>query len=129
MFASATKEWKWIAKSPPTDVRRLADPPARARFYSEEEIERICFALGFDQVETELANTGYQRIAIAFLLAIETAMRASEICGLLASDIVAGTAMLQMTKNQTKRGVPLSHRAADLLRLQPDGSDESHSSI
>jgi hypothetical protein len=48
VFASATKEWKWISKSPTTDVRRPADPPARDRLYSNDEIERICFALGFD---------------------------------------------------------------------------------
>jgi hypothetical protein len=75
VFGSAAKEWKWIAKSPTTDVRRPADPPARDRLYSDDEIERIYFALDFDQTETRLA-TGYQRVAIAFLFAIETAMRA-----------------------------------------------------
>jgi hypothetical protein len=48
VFASATKEWKWISKSPTTDVRRPANPPARDCLYSNDEIERICFALGFD---------------------------------------------------------------------------------
>ena len=120
VFASATKEWKWIAKSPTTDVRRPTDPPARDRLYSDDEIERICFALGFDQVETELAITGYQRVAIAFLFAIETAMRAGEICALIETDIAGRTATLQQTKNGTKRGVPLSRRSAELLRLLPE---------
>ena len=124
MFASATKEWKWIVKSATTDVRRPADPPARDRLYSEDEIERICFALGFDQAETEVATTGYQRVAVAFLFAIETAMRAGEICGLVASDIVGRTAMLRQTKNGTKRGVPLSRRAAELLFLLPEVPDD-----
>jgi integrase len=124
VFASATKEWKWIARSPTTDVRRPADPPARDRLYSDDEIERICFALGFDQAETELATTGYQRVAVAFLFAIETAMRAGEICGLVASDIVGRTATLRQTKNGTKRGVPLSRRAAELLRVLPAVLDE-----
>lgn len=119
VFASATKAWKWIAKSPTTDVRRPADPPARDRLYSDDEIERICFALGFDQVETTLAITGYQRVAVAFLFAIETAMRAGEICGLVANDIAGRTATLQQTKNGTKRGVPLSRRSAELLSLLP----------
>ena len=119
VFASAAKEWKWISRTPTTDVRRPADPPARDRLYSDDEIERICFALGFDQAETELATTGYQRVAVAFLFAIETAMRAGEICGLVASDIVSRTATLRQTKNGTKRGVPLSRRAAELLGLLP----------
>lgn len=92
--------------------------------YSDDEIERICFALGFDQTETELATTGYQRVAVAFLFAIETAMRAGEICGLVASDIVGRTATLRQTKNRTKRGVPLSRRAAEILRLLPEVPDQ-----
>lgn len=120
VFAAAAKEWKWIATSPTTDVRRPADPPPRDRLYSDDEIDRICLALGFDQAQTELATTGYQRTAIAFLFAIETAMRAGEICGLTAADIAGRTATLQQTKNGTKRAVPLSRRALELLALLPE---------
>jgi len=119
VFASASKEWKWIATSPTTDVRRPADPPPRDRLYSDDEIERICFALGFDQAQTELATTGYERTAVAFLFAIETAMRAGEICRLTAADIIGRTATLHQTKNGTKRAVPLSRRALELLALLP----------
>jgi len=71
------------------------------------------FMLCFDQAETVLAITGYQRVAVAFLFAIETAMRAGDICGLVDSDIVSRTATLRQTKNGTMRGVPLSRcRAA-----------------
>jgi integrase len=100
VFASATKEWKWIAKSPTTDVRCLGDPSARDRLYSDDEIERICLAPGFDQVETDLSITGYQRVAVAFLFAIETAMRAGEICSLVANDIVGRTATLRQTRTE-----------------------------
>ncbi|MDN4036812.1 site-specific integrase [Massilia sp. YIM B02443] len=120
VFAAAMKEWKWIAISPTTDVRRPADPPPRDRLYSDDEIERICLALGFDQAQPELAATGYQRTAIAFLFAIETAMRAGEICRLTAGDIIGRTATLQQTKNGTKRAVPLSRRALELLALLPE---------
>ena len=92
--------------------------------YADDEIKRICFALGFDQAKTELAITRYQRVAVAFLFAIETAMRAGEICRLLASDIVGRTTTLRQTKNGTKRGVPLSRHAAKLLRLLPDVPDD-----
>jgi len=120
VFASASKEWKWIGRSPTTDVRRPADPAPRDRLYSDDEIDRICFALGFDQVQIELATTGYQRTAVAFLFAIETAMRAGEICGLTTADIVGRTATLRQTKNGTKRSVPLSRRAIELLDLLPE---------
>jgi len=47
-------------------------------------------------------------------------MRAGEICGLVASEIVGRTATLRHTKNGTKRGVPLSRLAAELLRVLPE---------
>jgi hypothetical protein len=34
VFATAVKEWKWIAKSPTTDVRRPKNPPPRERLYT-----------------------------------------------------------------------------------------------
>ena len=42
----------------------------------------------------------------------------------MASDIVGRTATLRQTKNGTKRGVPLSRRAAELLRLLPEVPNE-----
>lgn len=46
-------------------------------------------------------------------------MRAGEICGLLPRDIVGRVATLTETKNGTKRKVPLSKRAVELLELLP----------
>ncbi|MFC5551744.1 tyrosine-type recombinase/integrase [Massilia aerilata] len=123
VFAIAAKEWKWIAASPTTDVRRPKESEPRDRLYTNDEIERICFALGFDQGSEERAETVSQRIAVAFLFAIETAMRAGEICGLMPRDVVGRVATLTETKNGTKRRVPLSTRAAALLELLPEPED------
>lgn len=122
VFSSAVREWKWLAASPTTDVRRPKDPPSRDRLYSDDEIERLCFALGFDTGQLALATTGYQRVAVAFLFAIETAMRAGEICSLTSADIVGRTARLraEATKTAMKRDVPLSRRAMELLALLPE---------
>lgn len=119
VFATAAKEWKWIAASPTTDVRRPKESPARDRLYTDDEIERVCLALGFDQASNEQVETISQRVAVAFLFAIETAMRAGEICGLMRQDIVGRVATLNKTKNGTKRNVPLSTRAVELLGLLP----------
>ncbi|WP_456236954.1 phage integrase [Collimonas silvisoli] len=48
VFSTATREWKWMAASPTTNVRRPANPSARDRLISPDEIDRITFALGFD---------------------------------------------------------------------------------
>jgi len=120
VFVSAVKEWKWIAKSPTTDVRRPADPPPRDRLYSQDEIERLCAALGIDVDQSDPVETTTQRVGIAFLFAIETAMRAGEICGLMPAQISGRVATLPKTKNGTKRAVPLSLRAVELLKLLPE---------
>lgn len=78
VFTIARKEWKWITTSPTADVARPKDPPHRDRRISEDEIERICFALGFDGKVIHKSGA----VAVAFLFAIETAMRAGEICWL-----------------------------------------------
>jgi integrase len=119
VFATAAKEWKWIAASPTTDVRRPKEAPARDRLYTDDEIERVCLALGFDLASNDHVETISQRVAVAFLFAIETAMRAGEICGLMPQDIVGRVATLNKTKNGTKRNVPLSTRAVELLKLLP----------
>lgn len=119
VFGSAVKEWKWLAKSPTTDVRRPADPPPRDRLYTEDEIERLCMALGIDVDQVDRVENVSQRVGIAFLFAIETAMRAGEICGLMPEHINGRVATLPLTKNGTKRNVPLSSRAIALLKLLP----------
>ncbi len=122
VFSSAVKEWKWIAKSPTTEFRRPANPPPRNRLYTDDEVERLCAALGIavDQVEPVESTT--QRVSIAFLFAIETAMRACEICALRPEYISRRVATLMETKNGTKRNIPLSTRAAALLGLLPSAS-------
>lgn len=120
VFGNAAREWKWISKSPTAEVRRPADPPPRDRLYTQDEIDRVCAALGIDADQAEPVETISQRVGVAFLFAIETAMRAGEICGLMPEHINGRVATLPMTKNGTKRAVPLSSRAAALLKLLPE---------
>jgi integrase len=119
VFATAAKEWKWIAASPTTDVRRPKESPPRDKLYNDDEIERLCLAMGFDLDGHELVESVNQRVAVAFLFAIETAMRAGEICALMPEDVSGAVATLNKTKNGTKRKVALSPRAVQLLELLP----------
>lgn len=119
VFSTARKEWKWVAESPTTDVRRPANPPPRDRRISQAEIDKICLTLGY----AGEVRTKSDRVAIAFLLAIETAMRAGELCGLRWDDISGNVAHLPFTKNGSKRDVPLSRRAVELLDSLPRGGD------
>lgn len=120
----ARREWGWIAKNPAKDVTKPTAPPPRDRRISDDEIDRICFAFGYTHGEAVMVK---QRCAVAFLFAIETAMRAGEICGLRWKDIdlQKRVARLPITKNGKARGVPLSSRAVELLGLLPADTERA----
>lgn len=120
VFTTARKEWKWITTSPTTDVRRPKNPPPRDRRITQDEIERICLALGYDDHVRNKSDA----VAVAFLFAIESAMRAGEICSLTWDNIRGNVAYLPRTKNGTKRDVPLSAKAVELLGLLPKNQDK-----
>lgn len=122
VFSIARDEWRWIAASPTEKVRRPKEPPPRDYLYSDDEIDRVCVALGFDE---KIAVRSSQRVAVAFLFAIESAMRAGEILAFTKSHIVGRTVRLtpEITKNGFGRDVPLSKRAVELLELLPPVDD------
>lgn len=62
-----------------------------------------------------------QRVAVAFLFAIETAMRSGEILGVTDQtvDLELRVARLPLTKNGSARSVALSTRAVELLGMLP----------
>jgi integrase len=122
LFATARTEWKWLAASPTSDVRRPASEPSRDKLITEDEIGRICQSLGY----AGEVRTKSDKVAVAFLFAIETAMRAGEICRLRRSLVRGNVAHLPsvVNKNGIKRDVPLSGRALELLALLPDNGDE-----
>lgn len=116
VFTTARREWKWISTSPTADVRRPKDPAHRDRLISQDESDRIQLALGYDGSTVDSKSAA---VAVAFLFAIETAMRAGEICGLTWDRVEGSVARLLKTKNGTKRDVPLSARAIELLDQLP----------
>ena len=121
VFSTAHREWKWIAASPTTDVRRPKAEESRDRLPTDDEIERICFALGFDLGGAEVVTTKSQAVAVMLLFAVETAMRSGEACLLEPGWVRENVAHLPaaVTKNRTKRDVPLTKRAVELLALLP----------
>jgi integrase len=125
VFTVAKREWGWIKDVPTKDVERPKDPPHRDRRISEEEIDLICLQLGWDRKIPGEPVTKQHRVALAFLFAIETAMRAGEICSLKKGDVQGRVARLHMTKNGRPRDVPLSPQALAIWKLVPGGFDLS----
>lgn len=119
----AVKEWGLLRDNPVRKISKPPHPKERTRRPSASEINEICAALLYSpDVKPELAM---QRVAVAFLFAIETAMRAGEICGLTwdCVDFSRRLAHLPLTKNGHNRDVPLSKQAIFLLK-QLHGVDD-----
>ena len=117
----AYKEWKWLSSNPFSNVKKPKKSPARTRRVFADDIEKIYYALGYD--ENGIADNQTKRVAVAFLFAIETAMRAGEIVDLTWDHVHARHVHLPMTKNGHARDVPLSTRARELLAKLPKEGD------
>lgn len=115
VFEQARREWQWTIKNPVRDLKRPKQPEHRKRMFSDKEIVDIVKQLGFDEAKT--VETKQQIIAVAFLFALETAMRREEITTLSWSVIFLDKNFLSLekTKNGDFRDVPLSPRAKELL--------------
>lgn len=112
----ARTEWRWLQSNPVADIKRPTNPPPRDRRISDAEIAQILTQLSFDGATVASKQ---DQLAVAFLLALETAMRKSEILGLRWVDVSDRSVRLQATKNGSRRDVPLSARAVELLLLLP----------
>lgn len=118
------RRWRLMTHNPMEDLKRPKDPPHRERRISQHEIDTILVALNYDERFPVVQQQ--QKVAVAFLLAIETAMRAGEICSLQSKHVnfAQRTAFLPDTKNGRSRAVPLSQEAIRLLkRVDPWGDD------
>ena len=102
----ARKEWGLIHANPMADVRKPANSRPRSRRVTDDEIARLTAAARRDKSK---------RTILAFRFAVETGMRAGEICGLTPDSIDGRVARLAETKNGDPRAVPLSSAALAIL--------------
>lgn len=118
----AINEWKWLKEHPMQKVRRPPPPQARDRIFHEDEITRLLFALGY--YPDRPPDTQTARVGAALLFAIETAMRAGEICALQWQDIDQERRFLRVRGEDAgggktaaaRREVPLSTEALRLVK-------------
>lgn len=115
--ALAVREWHWLTVNPFQLVKRPDEAKPRDRRPSKEELDAILLALGYST--DEAPDTMTSRVGAAALFAIETGMRASEICRLTREDIDGRVAHLSDTKNGHDRDVPLSVEALRIISQLP----------
>ncbi|MEW8692252.1 MAG: site-specific integrase [Candidatus Thiodiazotropha endolucinida] len=118
----ARREWGWLRVNPVSDVRRPPPTAARTRRPAAEETEKLLHALGYSSEAPP--ETVSARVGAAYLFAIETAMRAGEICGLEWQHVNERHVHLPRTKNGYARDVPLSAEARRIIeQLRPLNSE------
>lgn len=119
VFRTAVKEWRWLSESPMQSVKRPKDPAPRNRTISWREVRSILCSLGYARGRPQSKS---QEVAHAFLVALHTGMRASEV---LSARRDGSVTHLAQTKNGDARSVPLSGRAQKLIALCPSYSIDS----
>lgn len=116
----ARLELHWISTNPIADVKKPPAPRPRKRRVSDDEKRRMPIALGWEGGEATLVT---QRVAVAFLFAIETGMRSGEITALRWKEVHARHVHVPESKNGDARDVPLSKYAQELLTYLPRDAD------
>ncbi|HDX1153355.1 TPA: site-specific integrase [Pasteurella multocida] len=108
-------KWKYINKNPIKLIERPKKGPDRTRRYTDEEIERLVYVSKYDF--NHLPKTSRSRTGAAMLFAIETAMRAGEICNATWENInfEKRTLFIPDSKNSYSRTVPLSSLAMKII--------------
>jgi integrase len=117
VLEAARRDWGWLRANPMMDVSRPKNPRSRRRRITDAEATAVTAALGY---HGGVPVTLSQRVAVAFLFAIETAMRGGEILRIRPEHRRPRAVHVPKSKNGDARDVPLSKRAAELLDLVHD---------
>lgn len=108
-FSIAVKEWGWIEDNPVRKVTKPREPRGRVRFLSDDERDRLL---------TACRESTSRLLYPVVVLALSSGMRAREITGLTWArvDLQQRRILLEDTKNDERRVVPIVGHALELLR-------------
>jgi integrase len=118
LFSVARDEWKWIEESPFKGFKVPSDNPSRDRRVKPAEVKALCRWLGY---RTGKVEGKQQQVALAFLVALRTGMRAGELLSLSDANVDLERRVARVphkTQHITGklRPVPLTRAAVRLLR-------------
>lgn len=108
----ARREWQWIPVNPMRDVRKPRSPEHRKVVITRAQIRLMLGEMGYSPRKP--IRTISQAVAVCFLVALRTGMRAGELCGLTWDRVHDGHCVLAVTKT-TPRDVPLTSKAMALI--------------
>ncbi len=115
-------EWEWMKVNPMKGLKKPIGEPPRDRTFSDKEIEALCFALNY--FPDEKPEQVIARVGASMMFAIETALRAQELCNLRWLDVNGSVIKINASKTRAGvREVPLSPKAVAILK-QMKGVDD-----
>jgi integrase len=117
------KEWGWVASNPMREVKRPQEPDHRERVITDGEVASMVAQLGLTDGPIRTVS---QAVAVCFLVALETGMRAGELCGLTWDRVHSNYVQLtESTKAGKARRVPLSPKARALIDRMKGWDDQT----
>ena len=104
----AMREWGWLDDNPMRKVSKLKEPRGRVRFLTEDERPRLL----------EACKAHSPALYSIVVLALSTGARQGEILNLTWRDIdlARGMIILEETKNNERRAIPLQGHALELIK-------------
>lgn len=112
VFQAAVDEWEWIDRNPCSKVVGPPAPKHRDVTIKRHQIHKMLQAMKYRP--SEPVKTMTHAVAICFLVALRTGMRAQELCNLKWVDVHSGYCVLHKTKTDP-RDVPLTPKAERLI--------------
>lgn len=109
VYSIATREWEWIDENPVLKVKKPKEPKGRVRFLSDDERNKLLLAA---------RESDNSFLYPAIVLALSTGARKMEIMNLTWDDVDLhrGVAILNETKNNERRALPITSHALEVLK-------------
>jgi len=118
MMEVVRKEWKWIKENPIADVKKPQEPADRDRLITKSEIKKMLRGCGYTPNGKITSLT--ESIAVCFLLALRSGMRAGDMTSLTWDNVHPRHLTIEIDKVGRKKGigrdVPLSKKAVRILK-------------
>lgn len=112
----AINEWKWIKTNPLKGVAMPKKSKPRDRRPTSEELQSLCFTLGY---ERDAPTTSVkQRVAAAMLFSIETGCRQKDLCSILKTTVnfKHRTAAVAWDTKTGERDIALTTEACRIIK-------------
>lgn len=115
LFRIARREWKWITHDPWEGVGMPKHDPPRHQRWGWREILRVLRFLGHRH--SRPPQTKQQEVALAFLIALRTGMRAGEVLRVAPQTLTGSVVTIERTKTEPRAQIPLTPRGRALCSL------------